>query len=93
MAVDLQEVQKIFSCFGTYGFNILRFFLNIVCSISDDKVLKMSQDDMVNKWHMGKTTVNNYARKLVEIGLLCIVDTDERAKGYLRCCEDLEVTA
>ena len=92
VAVKLQEVQKIFSCFGTYGFNILRFFLNIVCSISDNEVLKMSQDDMVTKWHMGKTTVNNYVRKLVYIGLLCIVDTDERANGYSRCCEELEVT-
>jgi len=93
ISVKLHEIQKIFSCFGTYGFNILCFFVNIVCSIPDGKVLKMSQDDMVNKWHMSKTTVNNYIHKLVEIGLLCIVYTDERANGYLRCCEDLEGTA
>jgi len=93
VSVKLHEIQKIFSCFGTYGFNILHFFMNIVGLISEGKVLKISQDDMVKKWHMSKTTVNNYLHKLIRIGLLCIVYTDERANGYLRYCEDLESTA
>ena len=92
LSVKLHEIQKIFSCFGTYGFNILHFFMNIVGLISDDGILKMSQDVMVKKWHMSKTTVNSYIHSLIENGLLCIVYTDGRANGYLRCCDGLVTT-
>lgn len=91
VSIKLHEIQKIFSCYGAYGFNILFFFVNIVGLISDERILKMSQDEMVNKWHMSKTTVNNYIHKLEKIGLLHIAYTDNRANGYLRCCDDMGV--
>ena len=89
VSIKLHEIQKIFSCYGAYGFNILFFFVNIVALISDERILKMSQDMMVKKWHMSKTTVNNYIHKLEDISLLHIAYTDGGINGYLRCCDDM----
>ena len=46
--VHLWEIQKIFSSLGAYGFNVLRFFVNIIGTINgNSKSWHMTQDDMV----------------------------------------------
>ncbi len=49
--VHLWEIQKIFSSLGAYGFNVLRFFVNIIGTINgNSKSWHMTQDDMVLSW-------------------------------------------
>ncbi len=49
--VHLWEIQKIFSSLGAYGFNVLRFFVNIIGTINgNSKSWHMIQDDMVLSW-------------------------------------------
>ena len=69
--VHLWEIQKIFSSLGAYGFNVLRFFVNIIGTINgDSKSWHMTQDDMVLSWGFSKNTVNEYLHKLEELELL-----------------------
>jgi len=69
--VHLWEIQKIFSSLGAYGFNVLRFFVNIIGTINgNSKSWHMTQDDMVLNWGFSKNTVNEYLRKLEELKLL-----------------------
>lgn len=69
--VHLWEIQKIFSSLGAYGFNVLRFFVNIIGTINgDSKSWHMTQDDMVLSWGFSKNTVNEYLCKLEELKLL-----------------------
>lgn len=69
--VHLWEIQKIFSSLGAYGFNVLRFFVNIIGTINgDSKSWHMTQDDMVLRWGFSKNTVNEYLYKLEELKLL-----------------------
>jgi hypothetical protein len=69
--VHLWEIQKIFSSFGAYGFNVLRFFVNIIGTINkNSKSWHMTQDDMVLNWNFSKNTVNEYLCKLEELELL-----------------------
>lgn len=69
--VHLWEIQKIFSSLGAYGFNVLRFFVNIIGTInSKSKSWHMTQDDMVLSWGFSKNTVNEYLCKLEELELL-----------------------
>ncbi len=69
--VHLWEIQKIFSSLGAYGFNVLRFFVNIIGTINgNSKSWHMTQDDMVLSWGFSKNTVNEYLCKLEELKLL-----------------------
>ena len=69
--VHLWEIQKIFSSLGAYGFNVLRFFVNIIGTINgNSKSWHMTQDDMVLSWGFSKNTVNEYLYKLEELELL-----------------------
>lgn len=69
--VHLWEIQKIFSSLGAYGFNVLRFFVNIIGTINgNSKSWHMTQDDMVLNWNFSKNTVNEYLFKLEELELL-----------------------
>lgn len=69
--VHLWEIQKIFSSLGAYGFNVLRFFVNIIGTINkNSKSWHMTQDDMVLNWNFSKNTVNEYLYKLEELELL-----------------------
>lgn len=69
--IHLWEIQKIFSSLGAYGFNVLRFFVNIIGTInSDSKSWHMTQDDMVLNWGFNKKTINEYLRNLEELELL-----------------------
>ncbi len=69
--VHLWEIQKIFSSLGAYGFNVLRFFVNIIGTINgNSKSWHMTQDDMVLSWGFSKNTVNDYLNKLEELELL-----------------------
>lgn len=69
--VHLWEIQKIFSSLGAYGFNVLRFFVNIIGTINgNSKSWHMIQDDMVLSWGVSKNTVNEYLCKLEELKLL-----------------------
>lgn len=69
--VQIEDIQKIFSSFGAYGFNILRFFVNIIGTINkNSKSWHMTQDDMVFNWNFSKNTVNEYLYKLEELELL-----------------------
>lgn len=69
--VQLWEIQKIFSSLGAYGFNVLRFFVNIIGTINgNSKSWHMTQDDMVLSWGFSKNTVNEYLYKLEELKLL-----------------------
>lgn len=69
--VQIEEIQKIFSSFGAYGFNVLRFFVNIIGTINkNSKSWHMTQDDMVLNWNFSKNTVNEYLYKLEELELL-----------------------
>ena len=69
--VHLWEIQKIFSSLGAYGFNVLRFFVNIIGTINgNSKSWHMTQDDMVLSWSFSKNTVNEYLYKLEELELL-----------------------
>lgn len=71
IVVRLEEIQKIFSSLGAYGFNVLRFFVNIVGTINgNSKSWNMTQDDMVLNWGFSKNTVNEYLYKLEELELL-----------------------
>lgn len=71
IVVRLEEIQKIFSSLGAYGFNVLRFFVNIVGTINgNSKSWHMTQDDMVLSWNFSKNTVNEYLCKLEELELL-----------------------
>ena len=69
--IQLWEIQKIFSSLGAYGFNVLRFFVNIIGTINgNSKSWHMTQDDMVLSWGGSKNTVNEYLYKLEELKLL-----------------------
>lgn len=69
--IQLWEIQKIFSSLGAYGFNVLRFFVNIIGTINgNSKSWHMTQDDMVLSWGFSKNTVNEYLCKLEELKLL-----------------------
>ena len=69
--IQLWEIQKIFSSLGAYGFNVLRFFVNIIGTINgNSKSWHMTQDDMVLSWGFSKNTVNDYLNKLEELELL-----------------------
>jgi len=69
--IQLWEIQKIFSSLGAYGFNVLRFFVNIIGTINGgSKSWHMTQDDMVHSWGFSKNTVNEYLYKLEELKLL-----------------------
>ena len=69
--IQLWEIQKIFSSLGAYGFNVLRFFVNIIGTINgNSKSWHMTQDDMVLSWGFSKNTVNEYLYKLEELELL-----------------------
>ena len=69
--IYLWEIQKIFSSLGAYGFNVLRFFVNIVGTINgNSKSWHMTQDDMVDSWNFSKNTINEYLCKLEELKLL-----------------------
>ena len=69
--VHLWEIQKIFTSLGAYGFNVLRFFVNIIGTINgNSKSWHMRQDDMALNWGFSKNTVNEYLCKLEELGLL-----------------------
>ena len=69
--IQLWEIQKIFSSLGAYGFNVLRFFVNIIGTINgNSKSWHMTQDDMVLNWGFSKNTVNEYLCKLEELKLL-----------------------
>lgn len=69
--IQLWEIQKIFSSLGAYGFNVLRFFVNIIGTINgNSKSWHMTQDDMVLSWGFSKNTVNEYLFKLEELELL-----------------------
>ena len=69
--IQLWEIQKIFSSLGAYGFNVLRFFVNIIGTINgNSKSWHMTQDDMVLSWGFSKNTVNEYLYKLEELKLL-----------------------
>lgn len=69
--IQLWEIQKIFSALGAYGFNVLRFFINIIGTINgNSKSWHMTQDDMVLSWGFSKNTVNEYLCKLEELKLL-----------------------
>ena len=69
--IQLWEIQKIFSSLGAYGFNVLRFFVNIIGTINgNSKSWHMTQDDMVLSWGFSKNTVNEYLNKLEELELL-----------------------
>lgn len=69
--IQLWEIQKIFSTIGAYGFNVLRFFVNIIGTINgNSKSWHMTQDDMVLSWGFSKNTVNDYLNKLEELELL-----------------------
>lgn len=71
IVVQIEEIQKIFSSFGAYGFNVLRFFVNIIGTINkNSKSWHMTQDDMVLNWNFSKNTVNEYLCKLEELELL-----------------------
>lgn len=71
IVVKIEEIQKIFSFFGAYGFNVLRFFVNIIGTINkNSKSWHMTQDDMVLNWNFSKNTVNEYLYKLEELELL-----------------------
>lgn len=79
--IKLWEMQKIFSALGAYGFNVLRFFVNIVGTINgNSKSWHMTQDDMANNWNMSKNTVNEYLCKLEELKLLYIFRSKARKK-------------
>lgn len=66
--VKLWEIQKIFSSCGAYGFELLRFFVNITGTINvNSKFWHMTQDDMANNWNMSKNTVNEYMHKLEDL--------------------------
>lgn len=69
--IQLWEIQKIFSSLGAYGFNVLRFFVNIIGTINgNSKSWHMTQDNMVLSWGFSKNTVNEYLCKLEELKLL-----------------------
>lgn len=69
--IQLWEIQKIFSSLGAYGFNVLRFFVNIIGTINgNSKSWHMTQDDMVLSWGFSKNTINDYLNKLEELELL-----------------------
>lgn len=69
--IHLWEIQKIFSSLGAYGFNVLRFFVNIIGTINkNSKSWHMTQDNMVINWGFSKNTVNEYLNKLEELELL-----------------------
>lgn len=71
IVVKIEEIQKIFSSLGAYGFNVLRFFVNIIGTINkNSKSWHMTQDDMVLNWNFSKNTVNEYLYKLEELELL-----------------------
>ncbi len=71
IVVQIEEIQKIFSSLGAYGFNVLRFFVNIIGTINkNSKSWHMTQDDMVLNWNFSKNTVNEYLYKLEELELL-----------------------
>lgn len=77
--VELWEIQKIFSLLGAYGFNVLRFFVNVVGTINgNSKSWYMTQDDMANNWNMSKNTVNEYLHKLEELKLLYVFRSKAR---------------
>ena len=77
--IKLWEIQKIFSAFGAYGFNVLRFFVNIVGTINvNSKSWHMTQDDMVDSWNFSKNTINEYLCKLEELKLLYIFRSKSR---------------
>lgn len=77
--IKLWEIQKIFSSLGAYGFDLLRFFVNIVGTINgNSKSWHMTQDDMANNWNMSKNTVNEYLCKLEELKLLYIFRSKAR---------------
>lgn len=77
--IKLWEIQKIFSAFGAYGFNVLRFFVNIVGTINgNSKSWHMTQDDMVDSWNFSKNTVIEYLCKLEELKLLYVFRSKSR---------------
>lgn len=77
--VKLWEIQKIFSVFGAYGFNLLRFFVNIIGTINgSSKSWHMTQDDMVKCWDMSKNTVIEYLQRLEELKLLYVYRSKAR---------------
>lgn len=77
--IKLWEIQRIFSSCGAYGFDLLRFFVNIVGTINgNSKSWHMTQDDMANNWNMSKNTVNEYFNKLEELKLIYIFRSKAR---------------
>lgn len=69
--IKLWEIQAIFSSCGAYGFELLRFFVNIIGTINGkSKSWHMTQDDMSVNWGFSKKTINEYLCKLDELKLL-----------------------
>lgn len=78
IAIELWELQTIFNS-SPQPFNLLKFFICIVSTINNKtKEWHSSQDNMVESFGGGKSTVNDYLRQLEELKLLYVYRPNKR---------------
>jgi hypothetical protein len=76
--LELWELQKIFKE-ANQPFNLLHFFVNIVCTINNKtKEWHMSQDNMIKCFGGSKSTINDYLNQLENLQLLYVYRPNKR---------------
>lgn len=74
------DIHTIFSD-GNKPFEIMQFYINLI-SIMKNNMCQITQDEIVAKWHYGKSTVNSYIKQLEDMNLLNVSKTHNKSNIY-----------
>lgn len=79
--INHTDIHTIFSNCNK-PFEITQFYINLR-SLMKNNECKISQDEIVSKWHYGKTTVNSYIKQLKNVDLINVYKSNNKCNTYI----------